>query len=258
MELGKNLSRLRRAQGLSQEQVAEQIGVSRQAVSKWEADRSLPELEKLAALANLYGVTLDELAGREPTSGEGRADSAQSPPPACPGYGYGRYEYKSRRCLFGLPLVHINLGRGLYVAKGIVAIGNVACGVFSLGGAGVGLVSVGGCSLGLLALGGLALGGLTLGGLSIGLVALGGCAVGALAMGGLAVGQVAAGGLAVASHLAAGGHASAPVAVGEIARGAQAFHPGELSHAEALRLFVEAAPRYLGFAARALAGLIAK
>ena len=42
--------------------------VSRQAVSKWEADRSRPELDKLAALASLYGVTLDELAGREPSS----------------------------------------------------------------------------------------------------------------------------------------------------------------------------------------------
>ena len=68
MELGNTLSRLRRAQGLSQEQVAERIGVSRQAVSKWEADRSRPELDKLAALASLYGVTLDELAGREPSS----------------------------------------------------------------------------------------------------------------------------------------------------------------------------------------------
>lgn len=258
MELGNTLSRLRRAQGLSQEQVADRIGVSRQAVSKWEADRSRPELDKLAALASLYGVTLDELAGREPSSGMEQGSAAQSPPSACLGYGCGRYEYKSRRRLFGLPLVHINLGRGLHVAKGIVAIGNVACGGIALGGLGIGIISIGGCALGLLAFGGLALGGLALGGLAVGAVALGGCAVGLLAMGGLAVGQVAAGGRAVASHLAVGGYASAPVAVGEVARGAYTAQPGELSYAEALRLFTEAAPRYLGFAAKALAGLVAK
>ena len=46
---------------MTQEFVAESLGVSRQAVSKWETDASIPELDKLLRLAELFGVTLDEL-----------------------------------------------------------------------------------------------------------------------------------------------------------------------------------------------------
>lgn len=63
MTLGENLQRLRKEQGLSQEEVARRLFVSRQSVSKWELDQSEPGVEYLKALAELYGVSLDELAG---------------------------------------------------------------------------------------------------------------------------------------------------------------------------------------------------
>lgn len=52
---------LRRKNGLSQEQLAEKIGVSRQAVSKWEGGSSTPELDKLRALSEYFQITMDEL-----------------------------------------------------------------------------------------------------------------------------------------------------------------------------------------------------
>ena len=55
------LVELRRAQGYSQESLAAALGLTRQAVSRWERGESLPDTENLIALADLYGVTLDEL-----------------------------------------------------------------------------------------------------------------------------------------------------------------------------------------------------
>lgn len=63
MNLEKQLSSLRRQQNLSQEQLAERLGVSRQAVSKWESGAATPELEKLIALCELYHLSLDQLLG---------------------------------------------------------------------------------------------------------------------------------------------------------------------------------------------------
>lgn len=63
MQLSDNISQLRKTLGLSQEQLAEQIGVSRQSISKWETGQSAPELEKLVALSRVFGVSTDELLG---------------------------------------------------------------------------------------------------------------------------------------------------------------------------------------------------
>jgi len=59
--LCENLYTLRKGKKLSQEQVAEAIGVTRQAVAKWEAGEALPDLTNTVALAKLYDITLDEL-----------------------------------------------------------------------------------------------------------------------------------------------------------------------------------------------------
>lgn len=67
MSLGENLQRLRKEKGLSQEEVARRLYVSRQSVSKWELDQSEPGVAYLKSLAELYGVTLDELAGVSPS-----------------------------------------------------------------------------------------------------------------------------------------------------------------------------------------------
>lgn len=63
VEIGDRLAGLRKAHGYSQEELADKIGVSRQAVSKWERTESSPDTDNLIALANLYGVSLDELVG---------------------------------------------------------------------------------------------------------------------------------------------------------------------------------------------------
>lgn len=59
--LSEKLYACRRKSGLSQEQLAERIGVTRQAISKWELGTSTPELENLLALCDCFGITLDEL-----------------------------------------------------------------------------------------------------------------------------------------------------------------------------------------------------
>lgn len=64
-EFADRLVELRRQKGLSQEELAGELGLSRQAVSKWERAESAPDIGNLMALANLYGVTLDELVRGE-------------------------------------------------------------------------------------------------------------------------------------------------------------------------------------------------
>ena len=67
MKLNEKILYCRKRAGLSQEALAAKIGVSRQAVSKWELGDTVPELDKLVALAQAFGVTTDELLGmREP------------------------------------------------------------------------------------------------------------------------------------------------------------------------------------------------
>lgn len=78
MTLGENLQNLRRAAGLSQEEVAGKLFVSRQSVSKWENGQAEPGVENLKALAELYGVSMDELTGMP--SQPGPVGAASVPP----------------------------------------------------------------------------------------------------------------------------------------------------------------------------------
>jgi AbrB family looped-hinge helix DNA binding protein len=64
--LSENLIRLRKINQMTQEDVAEKVGVSRQAIAKWEVGETLPDIEKCRLLAELFGVTLDDLANFEP------------------------------------------------------------------------------------------------------------------------------------------------------------------------------------------------
>ena len=75
MTLGQNICRLRTEQGLSQGDLADALDVSRQSISKWETDASVPELEKLLRLSELFHITLDELV-------KGPDGSVETPPPA--------------------------------------------------------------------------------------------------------------------------------------------------------------------------------
>ena len=65
MSFQENLIRARKARGMTQEELAARLSISRQAVSKWETGESLPDLYKLAALADELGVSTDELCDRE-------------------------------------------------------------------------------------------------------------------------------------------------------------------------------------------------
>ncbi|WP_298020136.1 helix-turn-helix domain-containing protein [uncultured Dysosmobacter sp.] len=78
MTFGERLVRLRNQKGLSQDALAESLGVSRQSVSKWETDASVPELDKLVKLSDLFEVSLDELV-------RGRSVSPV-PPQAAPSF----------------------------------------------------------------------------------------------------------------------------------------------------------------------------
>lgn len=61
MSLGNNLFNAEKKSGLSQEEVAEKLGVSRQTISKWELDETIPDIYQSKKLAVLYHLTLDEL-----------------------------------------------------------------------------------------------------------------------------------------------------------------------------------------------------
>lgn len=69
--LGENIQTLRKINEMTQEQVAEAIGVSRQAVAKYESGEAQPDLAKCAALAKLFDVTLDELVNYDSKDSSG-------------------------------------------------------------------------------------------------------------------------------------------------------------------------------------------
>lgn len=67
MNISDRIQSLRKAKGITQEQLADAVGVSRQAVSKWEAEQSVPDLERVVAMAEYFDVTIDYLLrGIEP------------------------------------------------------------------------------------------------------------------------------------------------------------------------------------------------
>lgn len=84
IENANRLAELRRTHGYSQEELAEKLGISRQAVSKWERAESAPDTDNLIALSRLYGVTLDELLGLKvpvrPEAPAAEADAIEIPP----------------------------------------------------------------------------------------------------------------------------------------------------------------------------------
>lgn len=69
MNIADRIQYLRKQKGLSQEELADKVGVSRQAVSKWESEQSTPDLEKIIIMSDLFEVTTDYiLKGIEPVS----------------------------------------------------------------------------------------------------------------------------------------------------------------------------------------------
>ncbi|MDO4833494.1 MAG: helix-turn-helix domain-containing protein [Bacillota bacterium] len=74
--LKENLVMLRKLNAYSQEQIAEKIGISRQAYAKWESGTTIPDIDRAAGLARIYGVTLDSLMKTESMEGIGKLPPA--------------------------------------------------------------------------------------------------------------------------------------------------------------------------------------
>ncbi|MBP5624388.1 MAG: helix-turn-helix transcriptional regulator [Lachnospiraceae bacterium] len=228
MEFNERLICLRKQKGLSQENLGDEIGVTRQTVSKWELGETTPDMDKLIQLSDLFEISIDELVGKKDCGSKDTSLCLRQRPFV--------YEYKSEKTFKGIPLVHVHLGIGLCRAKGIIAIGNCATGVLSIGIISAGVLSIGVVSAGLIALGTIATALLiALGGISIGTFALGGIAVGVVTFGGLAIGVYSYGGCAIASHVAKGGYASATVAIGDEANGDYCFDINVKGQGEAIK-----------------------
>lgn len=78
LEFGERIYNLRKKSGLSQEEFADKLGVSRQAVSKWETGQSVPDSEKASAMARFFGVSLDFLVNGEDTAGARQPVTAET------------------------------------------------------------------------------------------------------------------------------------------------------------------------------------
>lgn len=213
MNFSERLRKLRKGKGFSQEELADRLGISRQAVSKWESGQSNPDTNNLIMLSEVYGISLDFLLKENEEKAEvvdGTKEINRRP----------HYEYKSKRRVFGIPLVHINIGVGIYTARGIIAIGNISKGLISLGIVSLGVLSCGVLSLGLVSIASIALGILVaLGGIAIGSIAIGGVAIGVVTIGGLSIGMYSVGGCSIASEIAIGNYASGHIAIGSTAKG---------------------------------------
>lgn len=95
--MGERLAELRRTGGMSQEELAERLDVSRQAVSKWERGESQPDIGNLIAISELYGVSIDYLAKGDMEMSAGGHD--EEPPSHYKEEGFGVGADESLRCL---------------------------------------------------------------------------------------------------------------------------------------------------------------
>lgn len=231
MNFHKTFQQLRKSAGLSQEELGEKLGVSRQTISKWESASAYPDMINLVTISQYFEISVDELISGE-SHGEEATDEVlrQTDDSALSSdeNEVFHYEYKSRITVKDIPLVHINYGFGGYRAKGIVAIGNISTGLLSIGIIAKGFISMGVLSAGLLAFGVLSIGLFAVGCIALGLIAIAGIAVGIMTLGGLAAGIVSIGGCSVATHVAVGGVAIAPVSIGYVVNGDSVIALNEL------------------------------
>jgi len=258
MTLGEKIAKQRKDLHYTQEQFADLLGVSRQAVSKWEADTAYPETDKLVRMGKLFGCSMDYLLYDDCVDKTGTPAVEASEHAGIQDRLQRCFcEHKSEKTVFGLPLYHIGRhAKGFFAiglsANGVFAIGLRAAGVFSLGLLSFGLVSVGMLSLGLVGLGILALGLLSAGSIAAGLVTFGAVSLGVVALGALSVGEFAFGALAIGKYLAMGDHAYAMIAAGDTQAMGELYHTvGQLTSgekAEMAALLDSCVPTYLGWA----------
>ena len=236
MTFSEKLTGLRRKSGMSQEQLADRLGVTRQSVSKWEGGTAMPELVKLISLSELFGVSVDYLVKDwmeepdNPCGGSGeisskQADRLEKKVDELTNYVKGRvYRYDSKTRIFGLPLVSIRFG---FVRNGKLSMDNTAKGIIAIGNCAIGVVAIGIVGVGLFTFGVVGLGLLSLGIVAAGLGAFGVMALGYLALGVSAVGVYAGGVAAIAAKIAAAVSAVTPTALGEHASGSHVLLWGD-------------------------------
>ena len=230
MTLGDKLSKLRKENNYTQEQLAGILGVSRQAISKWESNLTYPETDKLIRMSDLFNCSLDYLLkDAEETDYKSQPDKDTVFPRK------RIRERKSEKIVLGMPLWHIGRNARGFVAvglnaRGIIAVGLQAQGIVSLGMLSIGVLSLGMMSLGLLSLGLFAIGVLSAGCISIGVFATGAISLGIISIGAIAKGNFSVGALAIGKYFALGDNAQAMIAIGDTEATGTVFQKiGELS-----------------------------
>lgn len=225
MTLGYKLSKLRRENNYTQEQLADILGVSRQAISKWESDAAYPETDKLIRISELFDCSLDYLLkeqmetdrygqaaytqttqeqAAQTHASQGQASQTRfSETQADREYTTAQtgstnsssnsaakktWERKSNTILWGMPLWHI--GRN---AKAVFAVGLNAKGIVAIGLKATGVISFGLLSIGLLASGFLSIGLLSSGLFSFGILSAGCFSVGIFSAGAISAGVISVG-----------------------------------------------------------------
>ena len=150
MTLGRKLSKLRKENNYTQEQLASVLGVSRQAISKWEIDITYPETDKLVRISDLFNCSLDYLlkdtdeqtnqtntySSNAKTADAGTFQSAAFS-------AIHLQERKSEKLILGMPLWHIGKNAHGFIAVGLKARGVIAIGLNARGILSLGLLSVG-------------------------------------------------------------------------------------------------------------------
>ena len=138
MTLGEKLSKLRKENNYTQEQLADVLGVSRQAISKWESNITYPETDKLIRISELFHCSLDYLLKETEEI-------------------YNKNQYNEAGIL-SLGLLSLGLlSFGLF-ALGILSAGSISLGVFSAGSISLGIISLGAIAIGDFSVGALAVG----------------------------------------------------------------------------------------------------
>lgn len=218
MTIGERLTRERKKLGLTQEELGSKLDISRQAISKWESDLSLPDTANLIKLSTLFSCSVDYiLLGKE----ESKETEAQ--PDDKPLFPLNKKikEKHSEKTLMGLPLWSIGVkSKGFFSlgfkSEGVFSLGFASKGVFSLGCFSFGGVSIGMASLGALSLGSFSLGIFSLGAISVALVAsLGAISIAPLSLGSLSIGEVSVGAFSRGRWFSYGDNAKALVAIGK-------------------------------------------
>lgn len=251
MLLGEKLAKLRKENNYTQEQLADVLGISRQAISKWESSIAYPETDKLIRISELFNCSLDYLLkDAEETAPKNQANGEAL-------LFRNFRERKSEKTVWGMPLWHIGKNARGFIAvglnaRGVIAVGLKAKGIVTLGMLSIGVLSLGMFSISLLSIGVLALGLLSAGCFSVGVLALGAIALGIVSLGAVAIGDFSIGALSIGKYFALGDNARAIIALGDTeATGNILQKIGELSAQDVMavkRSLDAIVPTYLSWA----------